>query len=274
MSIVMLPPYAMLAGSMGAAMGAAPGYPYVNSEAATLVAAMSVAPNDTRKGVIDTLIGELKTAGLWTLLDLLFVPAAHDEQAGRLNWKSPGNFTLTAVNSPVFTTDRGFKPNGTTSRLTTTWDAATNGVNFTQDAAHLGCYSLDDGTSGDSSDWGAGVSGYTHVRARAGTNAVVRVTGGSQITFTADGVSAPFHIMGIRRISTTIRLWRDGVERTTGAATSAALNTNDWSLGNAAGGFADRTIPAAHNGAALDDTQAAALYDALYDYMVAVGADT
>lgn len=264
----------MLVGAQRAALGGASGYSFTNAEAAAVVAAMSVAPDDTRKGVIDTLVGALKAAGLWTLLDLLFVPAAHDEQAGRLNWKSPGNFTLTAVNSPVFTTDRGFKPNGTTSRLTTTWDAATNGVNFTQDSAHLGCYSLDDGVSADSSDWGAGTSGWSHMRARAGTSAVARVTGGSQITYTADGVTAPFHIMAIRRVSTTIRLWRDGVERTTGASTSSALNTNDWSLGNAAGGFADRTIPAAHNGAALDDTQAAAINTCLYAYMVAVGADT
>ena len=64
---------------------------------------MSVQPTNARKALIDALITSLKSAGVWAKLDVLWIPAAHDSQAGRLNWKSPGTFTLAEVSSPTFT---------------------------------------------------------------------------------------------------------------------------------------------------------------------------
>jgi len=69
--------------------------------------AMDVQPDAARKLLICQTITALKSAGLWDKLDLLFMFAAHDEQAGRINWVSPG-YVLTRYNSCTFTTDRGF----------------------------------------------------------------------------------------------------------------------------------------------------------------------
>ncbi len=98
-------------------IAAAGGYTFINAEAEALVAAFSVDPDDTRKALIDNLVGTLKGAGVWTKIDYLYVMAAHDEQAARINWKDPGTATLTVVNSPTFTTDGGFASNGSTSYL-------------------------------------------------------------------------------------------------------------------------------------------------------------
>jgi len=79
---------------------------------------MSVAPSAARQLVIDALIRQLKDAGVWAKLDVLYVIAAHDIQAGRVNWKNPGTFTATEVSAPTFTTDRGYA--GTVRRATST----------------------------------------------------------------------------------------------------------------------------------------------------------
>jgi hypothetical protein len=71
-------------------------YTPVNAEATALIARMTIAPNARRKRAIDTLIGALKTAGVWTKLDTFYVMAAHDAASARLNWIST-SFNLTAV---------------------------------------------------------------------------------------------------------------------------------------------------------------------------------
>ncbi len=54
-------------------------------ETAGLLARMSVPPSPARRTQIDTLVKTLLAAGLWTKLDALYLTAAHDAQAARLN---------------------------------------------------------------------------------------------------------------------------------------------------------------------------------------------
>lgn len=105
-----------------------------------LANAMTTPPSAARFALINQTIRALFGAGLWSKLDVLYMLAAHDEQAGRLNWKAPGTFTLTANNSPTFTVDRGFAGDGATSDLSSTYNASTFGGRFTLDSAVLGAY--------------------------------------------------------------------------------------------------------------------------------------
>lgn len=89
------------------------------AEATALFAQMSVQPTATRKGQIDTCINSLKTHGLWTMLDLFYMTAAHDQQASTLNWVNPGTNTLVAAGSPTFTIDQGWTGASTTGKLDT-----------------------------------------------------------------------------------------------------------------------------------------------------------
>lgn len=58
----------------------------VPAQAAALMARMSEAPAPVRSRAIGGLVGSLISSGIWQKLDLLYVLAAHDAQAARLNW--------------------------------------------------------------------------------------------------------------------------------------------------------------------------------------------
>jgi hypothetical protein len=91
-------------------------YTFTNIEAANYVAAMTVTPNDTRKALIDTLIGGLKTDGVWSLLRRLNLFAAHDSQAGLLDAIDLTTYVTNNL-SVAFDVDGGFRTNGTTNWL-------------------------------------------------------------------------------------------------------------------------------------------------------------
>lgn len=247
-------------------------YTVVNAETTTLLAAMSVQPDMRRTIIIDTFIGALKTAGVWSKIDVMWVLAAHDEQAGRLNWKSPGSFTLTAVNSPTFTTDRGFAGNQSTSYLDTGWDWGTNGVQYTQNDAHAFAYQRTSGTGVPV--FAQGTASYrTSIAGRQttnlGINTATRTTG-------ANPNSMPSSGMVRRNSSSTQSLLFDGVEimAPTAATSGTGASTTDFGIDGPTGFYNSAQVAGVSLGAYLDDTEALAHYNAWHDYMVAIGADT
>ncbi len=84
-------------------------------ETAGLLARMSVPPSPARRTHIDTLVKSLIAAGLWTKLDALYLLAAHDAQAARLNlvpWT--GTVTNALTNSAFVGAAPGVVPDGVT----------------------------------------------------------------------------------------------------------------------------------------------------------------
>lgn len=73
-------------------------------EAVALFARMTTQPSVSRKRLIDLTIRYLITNAVWSDLDALYLFAAHDSQAGALNWKS-SSFGMTGG---AFATDLGF----------------------------------------------------------------------------------------------------------------------------------------------------------------------
>lgn len=89
----------------------------------------------------NTFLVALKTAGVWNLLDILYVYATDgNSDFATLNWKAPTLFQCAKVNSPTFTTNQGFTGNGSTSYVNSNWSAFGNGVNYTQNNASMGGY--------------------------------------------------------------------------------------------------------------------------------------
>jgi hypothetical protein len=75
---------------------------------------------------------ELKSIGAWDEIDILYVFATDgDSNFAKINWKNPGVFNCTAVNSPTHTENEGFAGNGSNAYLNTGWESANDGVNFT-----------------------------------------------------------------------------------------------------------------------------------------------
>lgn len=95
------------------------------------------APSSGQQTLQNTLVTDLKTAGVWDKLDLFYVFATDgDSDYATLNWKAPSSFQLTKTNSPTFTTNEGFAQSGT-AYLDTGYNLLTDGTNYTQDDAGM-----------------------------------------------------------------------------------------------------------------------------------------
>lgn len=239
-----------------------------------LITAASVALGNLRKGYVARFIGALYAASVWTKIDVMWVLAAHDEQFGRLNWKSPGNFTLTAVNSPTFTVDRGFTGISASSTLLTTgWDWATNGVQYTQNNCHISVYQRSGGENVPS--FSQQNAGY-----RAGVMGRPSAANGSRVNSATAGTTAsgtyPLQTVVRRNDSVNQSVVRDGVEvvAPAAAASTTAANTSDFAFFIGGNVYTSSQIVGGSLGAYMDDTEVAAFYNAWHDYMVALGADT
>jgi len=90
------------------------------------------APSAAQQTIQNTLVEDLKTAGVWSKLDALYIMANDgSSDFGRLNWASPSTFELSEVNSPIFTSNQGFSATFTANQ--STLDTGINmGVDTTQ----------------------------------------------------------------------------------------------------------------------------------------------
>jgi len=84
-----------------------------------VLTAFEAPPARARTFLLDDLVRALEAAGVWARLTALYLTAAHDEQAARLNLKTPGLYDLTPVNGPVFAADAGWSGDGVDAWLDT-----------------------------------------------------------------------------------------------------------------------------------------------------------
>lgn len=232
-----------------------------------LLGRMSVAPGDARTGAIDALVRALKAAGVWAKLDALYLLAAHDAQAARLNWVSSG-FTLAAVNSPGFTADRGYSGDGATSYLDSGFTDGISGA-LRQDNAHRGIWC---GTNIDNS--GAFDCGTTRGAINARSGSVARLfANASAITNPALPAGTSIGWTCFSRNNAADYLFaRDTTQSTITNASAGLSGTSARICSGSGSSFSARRIQAAHWGTALSSGEMNALRAALAAWMTAVGA--
>jgi hypothetical protein len=91
------------------------------------------APSAAQQTLQNTLVEDLKTAGVWSKLDALYITANDgSSDFGRLNWASPSAFELSEVSSPTFTSNEGFTGNGSSSTLDTGINMGVDTTQFNQ----------------------------------------------------------------------------------------------------------------------------------------------
>lgn len=257
----------------------------IDADTRRLRAAMTVPPPPGRLWVIDRTIRQLKQHGIWQRLDVLWFPAAHSSQAGRLNWKTPGTFTLTEVNSPTFTVDRGYAGNGTTSYLDTGFILATHSVQATATAACAGVYLNGGTTTPASGAVNLGVNDFTNstILPRGTSSGGTGMRGRINSTTTNDLSGTLTSPMGLyvldRPSNTTLNGYDEGVLNGTVAQSSAALPVTysvylgaNNSLGPGPSNFSDNRIAAAFMGGSLTAAQHAALYRITQNHLASMGA--
>jgi hypothetical protein len=97
-------------------------------------------PSAGQQTLQNQLVVDLKAGGVWSKLDT-FANFATDGSSNfaLIDWKRLTQYT--AVNSPTFTTNEGFKGNGTSSYINTNYNAQTVGTNYTTTNASAGFWS-------------------------------------------------------------------------------------------------------------------------------------
>lgn len=234
-----------------------------DTDALTLLSAMTVPPDENRARLINQTVVNLKAANLWTKMGLLYIMAAHDEQAGRLNWVAPAANTMTAVNAPTFTVDRGFAGDGATSYLDT--NTANNAIaTYARDSAHIGSWGV---TAAANSIFGTATALLASVL--TGATRTVRVNNGGSLGTTGDVTTG--HVVGVRRDSANLFSYRNGGTEVTGASTSAAVSTVNLNVGRVNSVFSTIQVAAAHAGNQLSVSDVLSLYQILRTYMTGVG---
>jgi len=116
------------------------------------------APSAAQQTLQNTLVEDLKTAGVWDKLDLFYVFATDgDSDYATLNWKAPSSHQVTKVSSPTFTANEGFTGNASSAYLETNYNPSNDATNYALNAASFGFFISDLGTfTGTSiSDFGA-----------------------------------------------------------------------------------------------------------------------
>ena len=240
----------------------------VDPATAALAARMTTAPDAARLAAIDAAVRALKAAGVWTKLAGLYLLAARDAQAARLNWVQDA-YNLSLVGAPAFTVDRGYAGDGTATYLDTGW-AANLGA---QDSLCFGIWDLTNAQ-------GSAVAGLT----TAGTLQIAPRTAANTLQAKVNGATAlagPATVTDGSGLSTAnrsgpndVQLYKNGVLAASSAANaSGAPGTATLALGRAnTSVYSNHQFAACVIAASLTATEQAALYAALAGYMAAVGA--
>jgi hypothetical protein len=238
----------------------------LDPDAAALIARMSVAPDGARASLISTTIASLKAAGLWSKFDFLYFLAAHDAQAGRLNWTGAAG-TLVATNSPTFTADRGYAGDSVSACLI--GDAWTTATKHTQNSNHSFIY-VNTNTGTGNGDFGSDAAVQpVLIISVSPTSSVRNSTTTSDTTSTASSIG---FIGGTRLNSSGFTIQKDTTQSAVVRA-SAATPAGAIAVLRAGGNFTNRRVAFACTGSGLTDAEALSLNTIVSNYVTAIGAN-
>ena len=242
-----------------------------DSDAIALFDRMTVEPDVNRKAAISTLVTSLKSAGIWAKLDALYVLAAHDAQAARLNWVQDA-FNLTPVNAPVFTVDRGYKGDGVAAYLESGFNPTVGSPKFSQNSNGFGAWCLSD----DEAAAGVFTMGSTYFAIEPfGTGKTLfysrNASSGSDSTPHA---GTPGLYSSSRDNASTFKMRRNGttLETKTKASVAPSSETITILKRNGATALSTNQIASVFMSGAMSDQEAADFYAVKLDYLQAVGA--
>jgi hypothetical protein len=117
-----------------------------SSEAQQFFNRLITTPTPERQTVYAQLINSLLNAGVWPLLDALYLFAAADTATALVNLKqqrfSAGYWEPITTTYPAFIPDQGWLTSDIDVNISTNFNPSTSGGNFTQNSACVGSWSL------------------------------------------------------------------------------------------------------------------------------------
>lgn len=250
-----------------------------SARATAYFAAMSVLPNTGRRNLLAALIDGIEADGLAGDIDCLFIMAAHDAQAARVNAWDPAQ-VASVVGGMTFLQDRHYVGDGSTGYLASGFNPTVGGRKFTQNSAHMGVWCRNNVTLSTAIDVGTTSS---RINSRDSASVPIRANSTTATNGTLGTATSVGHTAWSRSGSgsATGNVYRDGVSIGTISTTTAALpnsefligaNNSNTSGGITAAGFSTRQLAVGHWGSHLPAAKLAALRARLATYLTAVGA--
>jgi hypothetical protein len=231
-----------------------------------------------RLSLVNTLIAGLKTDGIWTKLDRLWLFAAENSQSALRDLVAAS--AATAVNSPTFAADDGFTGDGATSYVDTNYNPTVSGTNYVLDSAHIGVWNNTVDTTDTSCTVGAVGGSFNEifiVYGNEGNKTAITINnGGPTFTLTTVVEVSTGFWQANRSGASATQIYRNGASVGSGTVASSQLCNAEFyacALNNdgTPALFSVNQVAAASFGGSLNTTESDALYDRLQTYMTAVG---
>jgi len=231
------------------------------------------APSSAQQELQNTLVTDLKSAGIWDKLDLFYVWATDgDVDYAGLNWITPSSFEISRINSPNFITNVGFQGViANTAYLSSGYIPTSHAVQQSVDSTSYGYYLADKGVAGSSaqSDWGS-----PDVVTRAWyRRTALRVYINSSTYLNRTTVESNDTFIHVNRSSPTeVLVYHNGVEveDMTQTYSTRGLQGAEYNAFKRSATYADSTLSCAFVGASLNATEASAFNTAVQNYLNAI----
>ena len=181
-------------------------------------------PSDSLKTLQNTLIKQLKSQGIWSLLDVMYVPASETQRAACINWKNPSGDSL-AIGSTTFVAKEGFfGVTSGTAAVTSAHDLSA-GTNYVSTSQGIVWYSADSTTVAAQRIIEETDNNDLIIQFNTDRTGFIRFPGDHSITL-SEKPTGLFHLINEGAASTDKYLFRNGVELTPGFTTGGDAMPN------------------------------------------------
>lgn len=270
-------PHRRFVGSPAVGLGgraSGPAGPVYDSASDAIIAAFTTPPTTARATLIRDTTRSLVQAGVWDKLDFLHVYAANDSQAALINWKNPGTYNGTLVNSPTFAANIGFTGVATSYIDSAFTPASSPSPKYTLANASAFAWGLKTATDGSGilGEAGVGAIGFYPREPTGGGTIFVRlnvanISGG----LTSDGAGF-LHASRTNVAGGTVKIYKNGVTLANVTSSVPTANPSTSLRALSIGGISYiGGCAAAGAGSDMTDAENTALYNALRTYMTGVG---
>lgn len=191
-------------------------------------------PSVAQKQKLNTLFQGLSDDGNLALMDIAYMFMNDgSKEAAKVNLITPASYEIAAdIGTVNWASNDGMTGDGTTGALNTTWNASTNGVNFTRNNNSFGVWVLDSGIQASKIAIGcilAETTGQGCVLNPRNTADVYRSQNNNGTTTSTAGATTAVGLTSCVRVASgEYKIWKNGVEIATISQASAAIVNLVW----------------------------------------------
>ncbi len=242
------------------------------AEYQTIYNALDSKPGTDTANAQNTLVVDLKTAGVWAKGDLIYVTAQKTQAGALLMWLNPsGDDNLTNTTAAPFTQYEGFTGVSATSEsMTTNWNPTNEAVNYKLDDATISAYTRIDINATEYIMSAYASSRYISLVPRTGGTMTARMNSPSASSYTTANSLGLSTVT--RTASNVVTFYKNGTKLGTDNEASDFIPNANLLLFNLNGGnFSNNQVSFIFVGAALTDGEVTAMNTAVEKYMDFIG---